>query len=428
MSGNGHVAGGAPLPAADALPDRLVMEAFLENVPDFVHFKDREGRFLAVSRSKLRRNGLADHQAILGKTDFDFFSEPAAKLAKADEEEVMRTGVAVLRKLERVAWADGRTTWSIINKIPLKDERGEIIGTFGLTTDVTESKQQELALEKAHRELVEASRLAGMAEVATGVLHNVGNVLNSLNISAGVVVSGLQESKLSNLRKLCDLLNEHAGDPRFLADDPKGRRVPEFLESLSQHLLAERERLLGEIAALQKNIEHIKEIVAMQQSYATMVGVIEPLDAVDLMEAALRMNANALARHAVAVQRDYSPTAPVIAERAKVLQILVNLISNAKYAAEEGGREDRCVTLRIQPGEPGRVRLVVADNGIGIPADSLAKIFNHGFTTRREGHGFGLHSSLNAVREMKGTLTVESEGSGKGATFTLDLAAAPDAK
>lgn len=161
----------------------------------------------------------------------------------------------------------------------------------------------------------------------------------------------------------------------------------------------------------------------MQQSYATMVGVIEPLDAVELMETALRMNASALARHLVTVKSDYIP-ARVVGERAKVLQILVNLISNAKYAAEQGGQEDRCVTLRVQPGEAGLVRLIVADNGVGIPAESLAKIFSHGFTTRRGGHGFGLHSSMIAAREMKGALTVASEGAGKGATFTLELAAA----
>lgn len=423
MTAVGRLTDGAILLHDDASLDRLVMKAFLENVPDFVHFKDRDGRFIAVSRSKLRRNGLSDDREILGKTDFDFFSETAAKLAKADEDEVMRTGVPVLRKLERVAWADGRTTWSIINKIPLQNERGETIGTFGLTADVTEAKERELALEKAHRELVEASRLAGMAEVATGVLHNVGNVLNSLNISAGMLLTGLHESKLTNLRKLCDLLSEHADDPRFLTDDPKGRRIPEFIETLSQHLNAERQRLLAETAALQKNIEHIKEIVAMQQSYATMVGVIEPLDAVELMETALRMNASALARHLVTVKSDYIP-ARVVGERAKVLQILVNLISNAKYAAEQGGQEDRCVTLRVQPGEAGLVRLIVADNGVGIPAESLAKIFSHGFTTRRGGHGFGLHSSMIAAREMKGALTVASEGAGKGATFTLELAAA----
>jgi signal transduction histidine kinase len=165
----------------------------------------------------------------------------------------------------------------------------------------------------------------------------------------------------------------------------------------------------------------------MQQSYATMVSIIEPLDPVTLMEDSLRMNLGALARHSVNVARDFKPTPQILAEKAKVLQILVNLIRNAKYAADDGGRDDKLVTLRIEPGDEGRVRLIVLDNGVGIPAENLTRIFGHGFTTRVGGHGFGLHSSANAAREMKGSLTVHSDGLGTGAAFTLELPAAPPA-
>lgn len=403
--------------------DRVIMAAFLENVPDFVHFKDQDGRFIAVSASKLRRNGSVHLEQILGKTDFDFFSQRNSELAKADEEEVMRTEIPMLRKLEKVVWADGHTTWAVINKLPLLGNNSEVIGTFGVTSDVTEAKENELALEKAHLALMDASRSAGMAEIATGVLHNVGNVLNSLNVGATILVNGLRDSKAANLAKLSELLREHADDPDFLTRDPRGRRVPEFLDSLAQHLDAERNRLLQEIVSLQKNIEHIKEIVSVQQAYATMARVVEPLNPVELVENALRMNESALARHAVAIQRDFHPTGLLVAERAKVLQILVGLISNAKYAAEEGGREDRCITLGIRPAAAGRIHLIVSDNGVGLPPDALSQIFSRGFTTRQGGKGFGLHSSAFAASEMNGILSAQSKGPGNGATFTLDLPA-----
>jgi C4-dicarboxylate-specific signal transduction histidine kinase len=330
----------------------------------------------------------------------------------------------MLSKLENETWPDGRVTWVLTSKLPLRNEGGEIIGTFGISKDVTKEKETEFALERAQRELVDASRLAGMAEVATGVLHNVGNVLNSLNVSASVISAGLKKSKIEGLSKASALLKEHASDlGEFITNDPKGRRIPEFLESLAQHSLAERDRLLAEADSLQRNVDHIKEIVAMQQSYATMVSIIEPLDAVALMEDSLRMNLGALARHAVSVVRDFQPAPLVIAEKAKVLQILVNLIRNAKYAADDGGREDKSITLRITTTPEGRVQLTVADNGVGIPAENLTRIFAHGFTTRVGGHGFGLHSSANAAREMKGSLTVHSDGLGKGAAFTLELPA-----
>jgi PAS domain S-box-containing protein len=415
--------------ATTRLLDSALVTAFLAHVPDFVHFKDREGRFIAVSQSKIRRNGLKHEDEILGKTDFDFFSEKDARRAKEDEDEVMRTGVPMVEKLERVNWADGRETWSLINKMPLQDDQGTIIGTFGITKDVTASKQMEVALEKSRRELIDASRMAGMAEVATGVLHNVGNVLNSLNVSTAVITAGLRQSKTDSLTKVGSLLQEHRDDlGNYLTNDPKGKLVPGFIDSLAQHFTENRSRLLQESESLQRNVDHIKEIVAMQQTYATAIGVIESMDSATLMEDSLRMNTSALTRHDIRVVRDFGAVPPVLADRGKALQILVNLISNAKYAAENGGQSEKTITLRITPGDTGRIRLSVKDNGIGIPEENLEKIFNHGFTTKATGHGFGLHCSANAAREMKGSLTVHSDGPGTGATFILDLPASTTAR
>ena len=404
--------------------DHDLAVAFLENIPDVIYFKDRESRFIAVSRSL---EILHDRQRgeILGKTDFDLFSEAHARAAFADEQEIIRTGQPIIGKVERETWPDGRITWVLTTKLPLCNAEGEVVGTFGISKDVTQSKETELTLEQTQRQLIDASRTAGMAEVATGVLHNVGNVLNSLNVSATVIASGLRNSKTENLTRVAELFRRHAADlGDYLTRDPKGRRLPEFIESLAQHAAAERTRLLKEIESLKKNVDHIKEIVAMQQAYATMVGVIEPLDPAELMEDSLRMNAGALMRHSVAVVREFQPVPPVLGEKAKVLQILVNLIRNAKYAADESGRPDKRVTLRIQTGETGRVQLIVADNGVGIAPENLTRIFAHGFTTRAGGHGFGLHSSAIAAREMKGTLSVTSDGPGQGATFMLELPSA----
>ncbi len=418
----------APLTAATGessapLLDRALVAAFLEHVPDIVYFKDADSRFVAVSRSKARRHDL-EPADLVGRSDADLFAAEHARWARADEEGIMATGTPVIGKLERTQFIDGREGWTEVSKFPLRDETGATVGTFGLSTDVTEAQTIKVELEKAHRQVVQASRVAGMAEVATGVLHNVGNVLTSLNVSAGVIATGLQQSKADRLEKLSALVESHPDDlGEFLAHDPKGSRIPEYIDSLARHWLEERTRLLAEIASLQQSIDHIKEIVGMQQSYATMVGVVEPLDPVTLMDDAFRMNAGALVRHQVACERDFQPVPRVVAEKAKVLQILINLIRNAKYAADEGRATDRRVTLRIQPGDTGRVRLIVEDNGVGIPPGNFEAIFRHGFSTRQGGHGFGLHSSRNVARELHGDLTAHSAGPGQGATFTLDLPA-----
>jgi signal transduction histidine kinase len=285
-------------------------------------------------------------------------------------------------------------------------------------------QQMERDLQRARQEVVDVSRMAGMAEVATGVLHNVGNVLNSLNISSGVIAAGLRQSKHDALVKVCALLDEHADDlGTFLTQDPKGRLVPQFLRSFSRHAEEERARLVQEVDSLQKDIDHIKEIVTMQQSYATMAGMIESIDPTTLMEDSLRMNLSALVRHQVSVVREFEPVPPVLAERGKVLQILVNLIRNAKYALDESPAAERVLTLRLEPGPGDTVRFIVRDNGVGIPPENLPRIFAHGFTTRAHGHGFGLHSSARAAKELQGSLAVHSDGHGHGATFTLALLA-----
>jgi PAS domain S-box-containing protein len=418
-----------PIEDRSTAVNRALVAAFLEKVPDYVYFKDRQSRFIAVSKSLVRYLGRTNAADIIGRTDFAFFETSHAQQAFDDEQRVLRTGQPLLGKLECETPPSGETTWLVTNKVPLKDERGAVIGTFGMSKDVTKTRQMEGELEKAHKELVDASRSAGMAEVATGVLHNVGNVLNSLNVSASVIGTGLRMSKAESLAKLGALLREHqSGLAEFLTHHPKGKRVPEFLASLARHAVEERNRLLEEISALQKNIDHIKEIVAMQQTYATMVGVVEPLDPAAMMDDSLRMNAAALTRHEINVTREFQVVPRVLGEKAKILQVLVNLIRNAKYACDETGSADKRVTVRLAsaPG-PGRVQFIVEDNGIGIPPENLTRIFGHGFTTRANGHGFGLHSAANAAREMKGSLTVHSDGRGKGATFTLELPAAPAA-
>jgi C4-dicarboxylate-specific signal transduction histidine kinase len=217
------------------------------------------------------------------------------------------------------------------------------------------------------------------------------------------------------------VLREHQSDlGNFVTSHPQGKHLTTFLESLDRQLGAERAQIIQELESLGKNIEHIKDIVAMQQSYAVVGGVQEEVTVTDLVEDSLRLSVASLNRHRVEIIRDYSDASVISVDKHKALQILVNLVSNAKQACVESGRPDASLTLRT--GRFGdRVRVSVVDNGVGIPAENLTRIFNHGFTTRKTGHGFGLHSAALAARDLSGSLTVCSEGPGRGATFTLDL-------
>jgi len=304
---------------------------------------------------------------------------------------------------------------------PIRNAAEKITHFVAIQRDITERKRAEAELADTQRQLVVASRQAGMAEVATGVLHNVGNVLNSVNVSSTLVSDAVRKSKVGDLQRVVALLDTHAADlGAFVSSDPQGKNLAAYLRQLHERLRQEQKTVLAEVEALRGNIDHIKDIVAMQQSYATFSGVTEVVELSDLVEDALRMNSSSLHRHDVRVVREFEQIPSVSVDKHRVLQILVNLVRNARQACDESGGEDKRLTFRVTNGQE-HVRVAVTDNGVGIAPENLTRIFAHGFTTKKNGHGFGLHSSALAATEMGGTLRVHSDGPGHGATFTLEL-------
>ncbi|HYO51174.1 ATP-binding protein [Archangium sp.] len=283
-------------------------------------------------------------------------------------------------------------------------------------------EQRTRELTEVQQRLVETARQAGRAEIATNVLHNVGNVLNSVNTSAMLVKERLNGLKLEQVGRVAGLLKEHQGDlATFLTQNERGRNVLPFLSQLGQHMREERQELLTLLDDVSRYTDHIGTIVKLQQRYARIPQVHEMVLLADLVEDALRINAEGLARHAVRVERSLAPLPPVRTDKHKVLMILVNLISNAKYALDKTTERERRLTVVLDRPADDRIRIEVRDNGVGIAPELLTRIFQYGFTTREEGHGFGLHSSALAAQEVGGSLTVHSEGPGRGATFTLEL-------
>jgi PAS domain S-box-containing protein len=321
----------------------------------------------------------------------------------------------------RVIAADKRIVWIRESAVVLVRD-GQAVAFRGIFQDITEHRQAAEELERLNRRLVDASRQAGMAEVATGVLHNVGNVLNSVNVSATLLHEQMEKSKLLNLQQATGVLRQHLPElPTYISADPKGKLLPEFIIKVSEAMTSEQTRWREELKGLKKNIEHMKEIVAMQQSYARVSGMIESLEAKDLVEDALQINSAGLTRHGVTVLRIFNTVPKVRVDKHKVMQVLINLIRNAKYALDAAPPGDKKMTLHIGVCGLNRVKITVSDNGVGIPKENLTKIFSHGFTTRKDGHGFGLHSGALAAKELGGSLTADSDGPGKGATFALEL-------
>jgi signal transduction histidine kinase len=277
-------------------------------------------------------------------------------------------------------------------------------------------------LAEAQQGLIALSRQAGMAEVASGVLHNVGNVLNSVNVSVTLVANKIRESRITNLVALSDLLKEHSGDlPDFLNSDPKGQRVLPYLEKLVNCLREEHQMMLREVESLTRHIDHIKEIVAAQQNYGKVFGLIDVVSLSELVEDAIAIVEPALRRKCIQLERDYETLPPVAVDKHQVLQILLNLLRNAEDAVDEAGKPEKLIHVRINHAGDGRVRIEVRDNGVGLARENLTRIFAHGFTTKPHGHGFGLHSGALAAKQMGGTLSAASDGPSQGAVFTLEI-------
>jgi len=391
------------------------IRAILQAIPDLVFRLDEQGTVLSVKagadcdKAQFAMSGRRIQEGWI-KCSQDPFSEVLHRVV--DEKSMI--------SIENTQYVGGLETFHEVRLVPLQNNQ-----VLAISRNITERKGAEARLEQAHKQLAHAARQAGMAEIAVNVLHNVGNVLNSVNVSASVVTDNIKKSRVSGLARTMVLFRQHASDlGTFLTEDAKGRLIPEYLEQLAEHLRVGQEATLKELESLRGNIDHIKKIVSMQQSYATVSGISETVNVVDLVEDSLRMNESSCSRHGIEITREYEDVPQIKVDKHRVLQVLVNLLRNAKHACDDSGRLDKRMTVRVENSD-GHIRISVADNGIGVEQENMAKIFNHGFTTRKGGHGFGLHSGALAAKEMAGSLSVRSDGPGQGATFTLELPLQP---
>ena len=393
--------------------------SLVESLPQIIVRKDAEGLFTYANAAFGELVGRPVDQ-IVGQHDQNIYPPEQAAKIRADDLRIMHTG-QVLEYENVVDGPGGKKRYLQVKKVPLFDKQ-KPIGVLILFWDMTVFRETEEQLRQAQRELIEASRLAGIAEVATGVLHNLGNALNSVNISASIAAERIRNSRVPSVGKAAKLLLDQ-GDRLvdFFATDPRGRQLPGYLEKLGAHLQAERSESVCELEALLDNVDHIKQIVAAQQSFAHVSGIVEVVSPAEIVEYALRLSEASLTRHQVTVVREFSPSPMIKVERHKVLQILVNLIRNAKEAMNESGRTGKQLVLGVRTSPEGRVQIYATDNGVGIPPENLTRIFAFGFTTKVTGHGFGLHSSALAAKEMGGSLQAQSDGPGAGATFVLEL-------
>ncbi len=277
-------------------------------------------------------------------------------------------------------------------------------------------------LEELHKQLLETARRAGMAEVATSVLHNVGNILNSVNVSADLIRERLRKSELTDFNRALAILDEHKNDlAAFIGENERGKHLAPYMIAAGRTLQSERDELANLSNSLVESIGHMKSIVAMQQSYTQASGFTETLSLAELIDDVIEIHASSLQKYGITLVRKYEDIPNVTVDKHRLVQILINLLKNAKESLTEKNAPDATMTIRLYKKCDDRVCISVEDNGVGIRKEHLDKIFTYGFTTKEAGHGYGLHSCANLVGEMGGTLARHSDGPNKGAAFTIEL-------
>lgn len=316
-------------------------------------------------------------------------------------------------------------TQARINKM-MAPEPQKLLGFVVALIDITERVHAQEEKDKLNRQLQSMSRQAGMAEVATGVLHNVGNVLNSINIASNQATRLVRTSRLSSLQKADELVQQHLDDfANFVAEDARGRQIPKYISQIAKTWEEEQALVLSELAELTKHIEHVKHVINVQQEHAKIANVTQAVQPCLLLEDALATVAPMLRAAHIELIRDIQTTQIVNSDPHKIMQIMVNLLSNAKHAVLDARSPEPCITLRAEQVDQTHVVLSVTDNGVGIAPENLARICQHGFTTKKNGHGFGLHSCALLAKELGGELGFTSPGVDCGATFSLKLPVSP---
>lgn len=400
---------------ADAYHFRRLMQ----HLPDAIYFKDRDSKFVICNAVQVQMLGAASMEDVIGKSDADFFGPQHASRAREDELRIMESGQALSNQIEKVDMPDGTIAWHSTSKAPLEDDDGNVVGILGVSRNITERKRLQDALEEANQVIAETSRKAGRSEIASIVIHNVGNILNSVNVTATMIEELSRQYESLDLDRLASSIRAQLESPDGDARGYLGK-VATYIEAAGERYRQSCEDFEQEIARLQQDVSNIQRIIMLQQDMVSFWKRVQHRSVRSVVSDALEINRIALQRHGVVVEADLEETEEWQIPEFQTLQILLNFLSNGKYAFDASGILDPFIRIRSWVGAE-HLHLSVQDNGPGVDPAIMDRIFELGFTTREGGHGIGLHSCQMAAKEVDGFIEAKSEGMGKGAEFVFSL-------
>ena len=289
---------------------------------------------------------------------------------------------------------------------------------------INRSSQEKITALNAN--LMNMAHQEGMAEVAVSVIHNIGNVLNSVGVSVGIIKKEMSNSIYQKIGLIMGMLEKHQSNLiEYFQNDEQGKLIPGYLMILFAEIQRNKVILDTEVQDLQQHYYIIKDILNAEDEITGPKSISTPVLLAEVMDSSIQtvMTADSMLTKQITLNKDYRYTASIMTNKTNLMQIFVNLLKNAKESVMELKENmPRKINISIaRKKNLEEVELRIMDNGIGILPEHLPKIFTFGFTTKQRGHGFGLHNCALIAKQLGGTLEVKSNGYCKGATFILTL-------
>lgn len=387
---------------------------FYDKVKNSIYFSKELCNLLEIPYEK-NRVSLVQASALLHQDDFSVVNNVAQEIIRIPSEHTLEI---------RMKTTSGSYRWFQVVCRPQEKQEKEEYEFGGIAIDITAQKANEIEIAKLNQELLKIARQAGMADIATSILHNVGNILNSASVSIELLQESLSKPYLKKLSVVVSMLKEHASAlTEYLVNDPKGKLIPDYIMTVSSHMEHEQQRFVEEVKNLEAHIKHIKNVVIMQQTVASVSGFKEKVFLPEIIDMAIQMNTNTFHNKPISVEKTYTDTTFILTDKSKLLHIILNLLRNASESVMENDVKEKkhIQVLTKRNVRNNTIDVTIKDNGVGILPENMTNIFSFGYSSKKNGHGFGLHSSAVSAKELGGNLSVESEGAGKGASFIISL-------